>query len=269
MEIKKIMCPENKYDIKCPYILNAEGICVHNTANNASAENEIKYMINNNNKVSFHLAVDDKEAIQGIPFNRNTWNAGDGVNGRGNRKMISIEICYSTSEDINKFLNAEKNAVKLIAQLLKEKNWGVDRIFKHQDFNGKNCPHKTLELGWDRFINMIKEKLGETENTNTLKWQKIMNKVYCCGILEDNKFEEYSDQCAMKHYLYYKIPTIKNEYVGFVQDLLISKGYDCGKWGKDNSYGLATRSAVERFQQDKGLKIDGIVGSATIQELLK
>ena len=115
----------------------------------------------------------------------------------------------------------------------------------------------------------IEKPEPKPENTNTLQWQKVMNKVYGCGILEDNKFENYSEKCAMKHYLYYKLPTIKNDYVGFVQDLLIAKGYDCGKWGRDNSYGLATRSAVERFQQDNGLKIDGYVGSSTIQALLK
>lgn len=35
-------------------------ITIHNTDNDASAMNEVKYMISNNNKVSFHVAVDDK-----------------------------------------------------------------------------------------------------------------------------------------------------------------------------------------------------------------
>ena len=48
--------------------MNAEFITVHNTYNDASAENEIAYMIRNNNEVSFHIAVDDKEAVQGIPL---------------------------------------------------------------------------------------------------------------------------------------------------------------------------------------------------------
>ena len=95
MDIKQILVDESKYSIKCPYEMSAEFIVVHNTANDAAAENEVKYMIGNNNKVSFHYAVDDKEIIQGIPENRNTWNAGDGTNGSGNRKGLAIEICYS------------------------------------------------------------------------------------------------------------------------------------------------------------------------------
>lgn len=46
----------------------SEFITVHNTYNDATAENEVAYMIRNDNQVSFHIAVDDKEAVQGIPL---------------------------------------------------------------------------------------------------------------------------------------------------------------------------------------------------------
>lgn len=51
----------------------------------------------NDSSTSYHIAVDDKEAIQAIPFNRNAFHAGDGGNGTGNRKYIAVEICYSKS----------------------------------------------------------------------------------------------------------------------------------------------------------------------------
>ena len=69
------MVPASKYDIKCPYDMEAEYITVHNTANKASARAEISYMIGNNNKVSYHVAIDDKEIVQGIEENRNAWHA--------------------------------------------------------------------------------------------------------------------------------------------------------------------------------------------------
>ena len=62
--------------------MDYEFVIVHNTANDATARNEVAYMIGNNNKVSFHYAIDDKEIVQGIPENRNSWNAGDGSGGR-------------------------------------------------------------------------------------------------------------------------------------------------------------------------------------------
>ena len=156
--IKQNLVSEDKYSIKCPYEMTPEFIVVHNTANDATAENEIKYMISNNNQVSYHYAVDDKEIVQGVPTNRNTWNAGDGGNGQGNRKGIAIEICYSKSGG-DRFIQAEKNTAEFIASILKEKGWKIDKVKKHQDFSNKYCPHRTLELGWDRFLNMIKAHL--------------------------------------------------------------------------------------------------------------
>ena len=159
MELTIVKMPQNKYSIKCPYEMEPEGITVHNTANDASAMAEVSYMIGNNNQVSFHEAVDDYRVVQGVLHNRNTWNSGDGSKGFGNRKTISIEICYSKSGG-ERFDKAERNAVKRIAQILKEHNWGIEKVGKHQDRNKKYCPHKTLDLGWERFLNMIKEELG-------------------------------------------------------------------------------------------------------------
>lgn len=159
MEIIKNIVPTEKYNIKCPYSMIPSRIVVHNTANDASARNEIAYMISNNQEVSFHYAVDDKEVVQGIPENRNAWHCGDGANGKGNREGVAIEICYSKSGG-GRFVDAEENAVKLIASILKKYNWGIDRVTKHQDYNGKYCPHRTLDVGWQRFIKMIEAEMN-------------------------------------------------------------------------------------------------------------
>ena len=156
--LRQNLVSRGKYNIKCPYSMKAESITVHNTWNDASADNEVKYMIGNNNKVSFHIAIDDKEAVQGIPFDRNAWHAGDG-NGKGNRSSIGVEICHSKSGG-ERFAKAERNAAELIASMLKERGWGIDRVKKHQDWSGKYCPHRTLDLGWQRFLNMVREYLG-------------------------------------------------------------------------------------------------------------
>lgn len=146
MNIKQNLVSVGKQGIKCPYALNPVYITIHNTANDASAANEIKYMTSNTNAVSFHIAVDDKEAIQGIPFNRNAWHAGDGANGTGNRKSIAVEICYSKSGGV-KFNNAFNNAVEITAQLMKKFNIPASNIMYHKNWSGKNCPHRLLEMG--------------------------------------------------------------------------------------------------------------------------
>ena len=159
--IIKEPCPENKYGIKCPFQRTPQFVVVHNTGNTAPADNEVAYMLRNNNEVSFHVAVDDKKIIEALPFGRNAWASGDGQ-GRGNMYGIHIEICYSNYNDDNagmykpKFLQAEKNAAEYIANLLKNYVWGINEVKKHQDFDGKYCPHRTLDLGWQRFLNMVK-----------------------------------------------------------------------------------------------------------------
>lgn len=111
-------------------------------------------MRSNGNQVSFHDVVDDREVVYCIPHSRNAWHAGDGGSGTGNRKSIGIEICYSKSGG-ERFLRAEKNVAVYIAYLLKKHGWGIERVKRHKDWSGKNCLHRTMELGWSRFKNMI------------------------------------------------------------------------------------------------------------------
>ncbi len=186
VEIVKKIVSSSKYKYKCPYKMKPTRIVVHNTANDASALNEISYMNNNNNETSYHYAVDDKMIVQGLPLDRNGWHAGDG-NGKGNREGIAIEICYSKSGG-SKFDKAEENAADLIAYLLKQYGWGINKVTKHQDYAKKYCPHRTLDKGWDRFIKIVESRLGSTstKQPNTSKsttfkvtyqiWDDVKNK---------------------------------------------------------------------------------------------
>lgn len=206
VNIVKQIVPENKYNIKCPYEMTPTRIVVHNTANDATARNEIAYMTNNNDETSFHYAVDDKEIVQGLPLDRNGWHASDG-NGKGNREGIAIEICYSKSGG-ERFIKAEQNAVDLIVYLLKIYNWGIDKVTKHQDYgNHKYCPHRTLDMGWDRFINMIKAKLEDKPAPSS-------NVVNC----------------------YYRVRTQKHQWLSEVKNL-----NDYAGWGNSPITGLAIR----------------------------
>lgn len=166
MNIRQNLIDSSKYNIKCPYSMTPQWITIHNTANDASAKNEASYCRNNNYEVSFHYAVDDVEAIQVLPLNRNGWHAGDG-NGQGNRSSIGIEICYSRSGG-DKFIKAEQNCAKLVAKLLKDFGWGIEKVRTHQSWSGKYCPHRTLDMGWNRFINMIKAELNGGNSTNVV-----------------------------------------------------------------------------------------------------
>ena len=187
VNIRKNLLPESLYDWKSPYKMNPTRIVVHNTANDASADNEVKYMHRSQSEggvqVSYHYAVDDKEIVQGLPENRNGWHAGDGANGKGNREGIAIEICYSLSGG-ERFIKAEQNAVDLIVDILNRYGWGIDKVTKHQDYMDKYCPHRTLDMGWDRFLKMVEDKLG---NKSTSSPSQNLD---CTGVITYQAFDE-------------------------------------------------------------------------------
>ena len=147
LQITKMMVSSSKYDIKCPYSMNPSAITRHDTYNDASAMAEISYMIGNNKEVSFHYAVDDYRAVQGIPTNRNAWACGDGSKPTGgNRTSINVETCYSKSGG-ERYTKAADNALTLIAMLMKEHGIPSTRVYYHRHWSGKNCPHRTIAMG--------------------------------------------------------------------------------------------------------------------------
>lgn len=197
MEITIVKCPTSKYSIKCPYTMIPEGITVHNTYNDASAMSEVSYMLGRPEKVSFHVAVDDYRAVQGLPLDRSCFAAGDGAKGFGNRKTINIEICYSKSGGA-KFTEAEKLAAQYIAYLLAQYGWGIEKVGTHRDRSGKYCPHRTLDMGWNRFINLIKSYMNNkpADNTPNNDGSDVEVKTYQNGGTIENV---YSDtDCTLK-----------------------------------------------------------------------
>ena len=173
--------PSSKYAIKAPYAMTPQYITVHNTGNTASARNEATYHNNNNAQVSYHVAIDDKEAIQLIPFNRNAWHAGDGM-GNGNMKSIGIEICYSMDNGYSgaksdRYKKAEDNAALYIAHVLKQYGWGMDRLKRHYDWSGKDCPHKMHATNsYQAFRNLVKKYLDELNGVKKAPAKKPASK---------------------------------------------------------------------------------------------
>ena len=245
MEIVKDLVSSSKYSIKCPYSMTPKYIVIHNTANDASAKNEISYMKNNNNEVSFHIAVDDVEARQGIPFDRNAWHAGDGGSGKGNRYGIAIEICYSKSGG-DKFTKAEKNAAKLAAQLMHERGWDISHLKKHQDFSNKYCPHRTLDLGWDRFKKMVQSELNAlsgSSSSNSTSSDETYKLVVSCKIYMNaanakNRKSSVGTYSAGTYYVFNKSDGMIN--------ITKTKGV-AGGWINPNDNKIASSSASTSF----------------------
>jgi len=179
---RQVLVDSSKYSLKCPYAMTPKKITIHATDNQATANNEISYMRNNNSSTSFHVAIDEKEAVQGLPFNRNGWHAGDGRNGYGNRNTIGVEMCRSYDRNrkttrLNEPLKSQwektfNNTIKFVAQLCVDLGIVANKsnIKKHQDWSGKYCPRKILDdKTWDKLVN------GIIEEYNRLTGKKSSN----------------------------------------------------------------------------------------------
>lgn len=158
--------------------MTATTITIHNTGNpSSSAANERAWLTNASNTrvASFHIVIDSKEAIECIPLNEKAWHAGEF---NGNKSSIGVEICESN------YTQSLDNAVKLVAQMLKERGWGVDRLRRHWDWSGKVCPRLMYDggkwTGWAEFKNRVAAELdGEDE-------EKMELSNYQWGVVADN-----------------------------------------------------------------------------------
>jgi N-acetylmuramoyl-L-alanine amidase len=239
IKVRKHLVSKSKWDIKCPYPMDAEFITYHNTYNDVRAYNEVNYMINNNNQVSYHFAIDEKEVVQGIDVNRNAWACGDGGSGTGNRKSISVEVCYSKNGGAN-YTKAEKLANKFVAQLLYERGWGVDRVKPHQYWSGKFCPHRILaDNRWKATIADIQNEL------DALKGGKVVSTA-------PSTFKGYLD---------------KGDEGAPVKELQVLLNEAGAKLKEDGLFGTETEKALIKFQKENGLKADGIAGNDTFRIL--
>lgn len=181
--IQKLV-PNSLYSKKAKHSMNAKYITIHETYNDATALNEISFMTTNNTDTSFHVAIDDKNVVQGIPFNRTAFANGDGKNGVGNRSSISIEICYSKSGG-KRYYDSVQNTVLYTAKLLHERGWGVERIKWHRDWSGKICPLRMIQEGkLTDFINRVQKELNNMSNKPSAWASEVWKKATENGLVD-------------------------------------------------------------------------------------
>ena len=167
--------------------MKPEYITIHSTGvPTATAKNNADNVHNNkpDTQVSWHFAVDDKEAWQVLPLNEVGWHAGDGYNGTGNRKSVGVEICENGDRK-----KALENAIELTYALMKELNIDIDHIKQHNNWSGKDCPRimsANKWAGWDGFKIQVQRELDKLTSTDTVK-VRYNGKLYTLdGFMKDN-----------------------------------------------------------------------------------
>ncbi len=272
-------------------------IVIHYVGAVSTAVNNAKYFKSVNRRASAHYFVDDNSICQCVEDKDAAWHCGGGLQGLFGHKYykkclnsnsIGVEMCcYKNSKgklDISDKTIA--NTIELVKSLMKKYNISSNNVIRHYDVTGKKCPAPFVSDSkkWNNFKSKLTsttskttQTSNKTSNTNKSKttyiqnsrvksWQIVMNKVYRCGLVQDGSYGPDSQKKANKHQLYYRLITIKNDYVLWLQNRLCELGY---KVAKDRSFGPKMKRAVRQFQKDRGLKVDGYVGANTVKELLR
>lgn len=120
-------------------------IVIHNTANGTSAEgtayNNTQYFKNTYRSASAHYFIDDGDVVWRCVRDTDTaWHVGEAAsrNGCYNYNSIGIEVCETAN---GWFTDKEVDTLReLVQSLMKLYGIPADRICRHHDVTGKNCP---------------------------------------------------------------------------------------------------------------------------------
>lgn len=141
-----------------------EYITLHETANTgkgANAQAHANLQSNGNSRqASWHIQVDDVQAIQSLPLDECGIHAGDGTYGDGNRKSIGVEICVNSDGNFEKAL---ENAAAVIGKLMLQFNIPPHKVVPHKHWSGKNCPTNLLKGRMQEFLNRCIAERGKLE----------------------------------------------------------------------------------------------------------
>lgn len=171
--------------------MDPEYLTIHSTGNpNSTAQNERDNLnrVDNTSTTGFHIVVDQLQAIECIPLNKVAYHAGDGASGTGNDKSIGLEICESGNRS-----KTLENAIEVTAEILHQHNWGIDKLKRHYDWSGKNCPRILSANNWKEW-KVFKTKVQAHLNllNHTVHWaEKHYNSLNAKGIkVTEKRFDD-------------------------------------------------------------------------------
>ena len=147
-------------------------IVVHYVGAVSTAKNNADNLYNNDyrgtiNEASAHYFVDEKSIWQSVEDKDRAWHCGgglQGVNGHTfhkictNHNSIGVEMCCKKTSSGVWYIEPEtvKNTVDLVKMLMEKHNVPIDRVIRHFDVTGKDCPAPYVdETKWQEFKNMI------------------------------------------------------------------------------------------------------------------
>lgn len=245
MDITKMISKKNCYigQNKPAYVVIHE---TDNWSKGADAKAHATAMKNGNLDGTVHYYVDSKSVYQTLDHADGAWAVGDGKGKYGitNRNSINIEICVNPETD---YYTAVDKAEQLAAQLLKQYGWGTDRLKRHYDASGKNCPRRIQAEGrWSEFVK---------KTAAYMKGQKTVN----------NTTGTTKSTTTLTDKIEIQLPVIRKGSKGTAVSMLQAMlGVSV-----DGDFGNATDTSLKAFQKNVKLTADGICGADTWKKVIE
>lgn len=128
-------------------------ITIHETSNTdrgADAQAHADLQSSGNvRQASWHVQVDDTEAIRSYPDTAQCWHGGTR---EANESSLAVEICVNSAGDYDE---AFKNAAEVVRDWRIKHNIPRHKVFDHAHWTGKNCPSKLRASGrWEEFLDL-------------------------------------------------------------------------------------------------------------------
>ncbi len=177
--------------------ISPKALVIHWTANEnkgANARANRSYFNQPTTEASAHYIVDDKEIIRCLPENEMGYHVGAKSYTPDAQKLLSvypnnctigIEMCVNAD---GSFQAMYHKTLELVADILTRYKWGMERIWRHHDITGKNCPafftaddcaHKYFSTGAADAWNCFKQDIHNLLTSNP---QKSQSHVDNCNI---------------------------------------------------------------------------------------
>lgn len=227
------------------------GIQVHSVGCKGTTRNRWRVWDNPNIKKCANAFVDLNGVMQCLDWDVRPWLSGSGKKGNANDWCVGFEICEPTTKNDTPIAAAYLyGCVRwLCTQLCREFGIHPSQIKCHSELHkdGVASNHADVNHWWgkkntsweqytmNRLRNDVAEALGIDMNDPIVNPEAVVRSTV-------RKGSSGTD-------------------VIILQSILNSLGYDCG--GADGKFGSKTLKAVKKFQKDKGLTVDGIVGKNT------
>lgn len=192
---------------------------------------------------------------QVLPWDHRGWHSG----GAANNTHIGFEICEDGLTDKAYFDKAYKEAVELTAYLCKL--YGFDPMEDGVIIDHSEGAKRGIASNHGDVAHWF-SKHGKSMDTARADVKAVMNGGTISATTETKK-----EVCDVE----VKVLRMgdKGSAVKALQLLLYGNHCSCGVAGADGDFGNGTLAGVKKYQKDKGLTVDGVVGAQTWGSLLK